>query len=213
MDIFQQSIINQNDLINQSDSINQNDLIDSTEEIKNDKKFNELEEAQDIKKIISNFDISNDSDVSKTKNNTKINNSDKFDYSKLNIKSLQISCNKIFNLQNKPFQPFINYIKKFSDEVIFLSNNYFNDLFYIKNNLLYLPVENSFIIAFIEINFHNELNKFKINYFCLDFFCDAKIPRKSINYINKKDYLKEPLDIKNCFLCPYFDFKNQKCFL
>ena len=206
MDIFQQSIL-------VSDTNENKNFTENNFKVK---KFNELKEIQELKEAKKNNPRKKQSSSKKLKKSKEKNkeiSSNNYNYSKLNIKSLQISCKKIYDLQNKPFKPFIDYLKKFSDNIILLENNFFNDLFYIKDNLLYLPVENSFIIAFIEINFYKQLSDFNIDFYCMDFYCDTKIPRKNLKYLLNKEYLKEPLDIKNCFLCPYFNFKTQKCTL
>ena len=167
--------------------------------------FNNLEEIKKLEKTPKT------PKTPKTKEKIDPKNQENdFNYSKLNMISLLISCDKIFNLNIKPFKSYVNYIKEYSETTIIISNHYFNDIFYYKNNSLYLPIENSFILAFIELNFSDFLNKNKINFYDTNI---TKIPRKNLNYIKNKNIFKEPLNIRNCFLCPYFNFKDQSCTL
>ena len=120
---------------------------------------------------------------------------------KHSIYSLLINCEYLNNLKIKPRKDFLS-LK--SDQKLILFNDFFYDVFYIKDNEL-IVLNNFSLISFIELNFKKDLDKFNINKYNLCFL--NSIPR---SIIEPNDYILYKNE-KNCYLCEYFDFKRNIC--
>ena len=196
------------------------DLYDVVKKQKRAKKESSEKASNDDQK---NIDINPIEEIEETKEKQKIKkrkrakkeNSKKalFSNFELSLKkdnqfTLFLNCDKIKNLERKPYFNFLNSLLDFIDKnnLIFLSNDNFNDIFIKRSETIEVFDVNTAI--YLYQNFHDDLKKLKIKnikiFNTFYTFNDLKKLNDEVQKIHKNN-LKS-----NCFYCPFFskDLKN-----
>jgi len=168
-------------------NIDINPIEEIKEEVQEIKKRKRAKKENSKKALISNFELSLKKD---------------------NRFTLFLNCDKIKNLERKPYfnflSSFLDFINK--NNLIFLSNDEFNDIFIRRSETIEVSDINTAI--YLYQNFYNDLKKLKIkNIKIFNTFYTFNDLKKLNDEIQKK--YKNNFK-PNCFYCPFFskDLKN-----